>query len=565
MSPALLIRLRPAGPWRYGPGDGAHDRVDSVFRSDRLYSAVCQAMLQLGFLDEWLEATARAEQPAVVLSSLFPFQGDTLFAPPPETVWPPSPPALRTPSPVFLTKVRWSAAKFVPMPVIETLLMGTPLQADQWIADAESGCLLRRDRPQSSPFRLATRARVPVDRLTGVSAEARKAACVEFEPGAGLWTVVLFASAEAAAVWKERLAAAFRFLCDTGLGGSRSSGWGQAGAPEITEGNWPGILLPKFARAKQSTEPLSSLHWLLSLYSPADSDAVEWGEGRYGVVLRGGRVESKLGWGAEKKTVRMVTEGSVVSAAASIHGRAVDVAPEGFAHPVYRAGFALALQLPVIHIVEAPEPEPVVSEMDATLAAALAAAEEERIAGAPTPPTEAARETPAVPEPVEGSASQTAAHETPAPETPVHEAAVLEAPVSDSTEIESAEMEGSHPAVVSPVEEKSPFLEQSQSPMQEIPPAADVEPVAGHIETARHEAEVPTAKTAGPEEPSPQEPTPEMPSTEEPSRQEPTPEMPATEEPRPETPGPQEPLSEGRGEDNPDDAPARPKDSHDEI
>ncbi len=385
MPPALLIRLRPSGPWRYGPSDGAHDRVDSLFRSDRLYSAVCHAMLQLGHLEEWLAATAEAPEPAAVLSSLFPFQGDTLFAPPPETVWPPAASTLRTPSPVFLTKVRWRAAKFVPVPLIEALLTGTPLQADQWIADAESGCLLRRDRPQASPFRLAVRARVPVDRLTGISAEPHQAACIEFEQGAGLWAVVLFAGVEAASVWKDRVTAAFRLLCDSGFGGSRSAGWGQAGPPEIGEGTWPGILLPKLAKAKHNAEPLSSLHWLLSVYSPANSDRVEWGEGRYTLVLRGGRVQSRVGSGVEKKTVRMVAEGSVLWSADAIHGRAVDVGPDGFAHPVYRAGFALALQLPVIHVVETPEPEPAVSEMEATLAAALAAAEEERTAAQSAP------------------------------------------------------------------------------------------------------------------------------------------------------------------------------------
>lgn len=451
MAPALLIRLRPAGPWRYGPGDGAHDRVDSLFRSDRLYSALCHAMLQFGFLPEWLAATAESTEPAVVVSSLFPFQGDTLFAPPPETMWPPALSTLRTPSPVFLTKVRWRAARFVPVSLIEALLTGTPVQADQWIADAESGCLLRRDRPQSSPFRLTVRARVPVDRVSGTSAEPHKSACVEFEPGAGLWTVVRFSNSEAASAWKDRLTAAFRFLCDSGFGGSRSAGWGQAAPPEITEGNWPALLLPKLAKIRQPAEVLSPLHWLLSVYSPADADSVEWSQGRYSLILRGGRVESRTGSGAEKKTVRMVSEGSVLCSEKPVHGRAIDVAPDGFAHPVYRAGFALALQLPVIHIVETPEPEPVVSEMDATLAAALAAAEEERAAAETTTPVvtpeaagapetaDAAHDlaTEEVPvEPAEAPAlptSQVVLPETMAPEAVAHEAAAPAEPQPDQT------------------------------------------------------------------------------------------------------------------------------------
>ena len=354
MSSALLIRLRPAGPWRYGPGDGARGRVDSLYRSDRLFSAVSQAMLHLGHLDEWLDATARAPQSAVVFSSLFPFQADTLFAPPPQTLWPPAAAALRTPSPVFLTKVRWRAAQFVPVPLIESLISGSQINADQWIADGESGCLLRRDKPQSSPFRTVVRARVPVDRLTNRSADAHTTACIEFEPGAGLWAVALFADFAAEAAWSERVRSAFRLLGDTGFGGSRSTGWGQAPSPECQVGDWPALLFPRLARSLRNgaADGLSPLHWLLSVYTPATDDSVNWAEGKYELTVRGGRVESQAGWGAEKKLVRMVIEGSVVSATASPKGQAVDVAPDGFAHPVYRAGFALALRLPVVQISE---------------------------------------------------------------------------------------------------------------------------------------------------------------------------------------------------------------------
>ena len=89
MQPALLIRLRPLGPWRYGPGDGSLDDVDTLFRSDRLFSAITIVMRQLGHLEEWLASTSGAAQPAVVFSSLFPFQADTLFAIPPASLWPP--------------------------------------------------------------------------------------------------------------------------------------------------------------------------------------------------------------------------------------------------------------------------------------------------------------------------------------------------------------------------------------------------------------------------------------------------------------------------------------------
>jgi hypothetical protein len=64
--------------------------------------------------------------------------------------------------------------------------------------------------------------------------------------------------------------------------------------------------------------------------------------------MRGGRVQSSAGSGAQKKVVRMVTEGSVLSLKAEPVGTAIDVAPEGFAHPVYRSGFALSFKLPSV-------------------------------------------------------------------------------------------------------------------------------------------------------------------------------------------------------------------------
>ena len=44
----------------------------------------------------------------------------------------------------------------------------------------------------------------------------------------------------------------------------------------------------------------------------------------------------------------MVEEGCVLAAASEPVGAAVDVAPDGFSHPVYRSGFALPVGLPVI-------------------------------------------------------------------------------------------------------------------------------------------------------------------------------------------------------------------------
>ena len=50
MNPGLVVKLRPAGPWRIGPDSGARNRVDAIYHSDSLFSAVTSAMSRMGSL-----------------------------------------------------------------------------------------------------------------------------------------------------------------------------------------------------------------------------------------------------------------------------------------------------------------------------------------------------------------------------------------------------------------------------------------------------------------------------------------------------------------------------------
>ncbi len=450
MNPALLVKLRASSPWRIGPDSGARNRVESIFHSDALYSAVTQAMSRLGFLDLWLGATARSAEPAVCFSSCFPLSGDTLFVTPPRTVWPPGAASLAS------GRVRWKSARFVPLEIVHHILAGKTLNEDRWILDGASGCLI--DAGKQGPFRSSLRWSAAIDRLTG-AAERHASACLEFRPGAGLWTLASFVSPAARDVWQPRVEAAFRWLADSGFGGERSRGWGRAESPEFTAGELPSLLMPmapaqsasgpdvvipplqeppqeqppvqeptpepelpqpdpepvpepgpdapvpepepipasaEAAPAEEPTvtttpapvsadaelrapnaglpleaapavspepqpptpdpivlpppsEPVADRpapHWLLSLFSPAPNDTVDWTRGNYQLINRGGRIESSAGAGALKKQLRMIAEGSVLYSASMLRGAAPDVAPEGFAHPVFRAGFAVAVPLP---------------------------------------------------------------------------------------------------------------------------------------------------------------------------------------------------------------------------
>jgi CRISPR type III-A-associated RAMP protein Csm4 len=344
-TPALLVRLRPTAPWRLGPDCGSRDRVDPVCHSDTLYSAVSSAMERLGLLQDWIQATAGcADAAAVRFSSLFPFLNDTRFAPPPRHLWPPAP----------SSKVRWKGARFVPLAAIERLLAGLPLGEGDWVVDGASGCLLPAARGNlRSPFRIASRPAAAVDRLTGGALEPHATACLEFCEDAGLWSVAVFAGGEALARWREPVQSAFRLLADSGIGGERSRGWGRSSDPEFVPGDFPGIVLAPACEPPAAPEDLApppappeTAWWLLSLFSPSATDPVDWQRGHYSFVDRSGRVESPARWGELKRPVRMVTEGSVLAAAGAPQGMARDVAPEGFPHPVYRAGFAVTVPIP---------------------------------------------------------------------------------------------------------------------------------------------------------------------------------------------------------------------------
>ncbi len=326
MPAGLLIRLRPVGPWRIGPDSGDRDRVDRVYHSDSLYSAVTSAMARLDMLDAWLDATARSAEPAVRFSSCFPYQGDTLLVVPPRNLWPPPP----------SSKVRWKGARFVPLDVVKSLAAGKALSEDGWTIDGPSECLLPFSSPPvPGPFRVSVRSSAAVDR-DGSSVAPHSTACLEFTPGSGLWCVCHFYNSVAQEQWTQPLTAAFRLLSDSGFGGKRSQGWGRTEMPEISDG----------LEELHFSEP--GAYWLLSLFHPASSDTVEWSQGNYTLTTRGGRIESDARWGDHKKQTRMVAEGSVLVASAEPRGSAADVAPEGFPHPVYRAGFALAIPIPLL-------------------------------------------------------------------------------------------------------------------------------------------------------------------------------------------------------------------------
>ncbi len=346
MTSGFIVRFRPIGPWRLGPPSGERDRVDRALHSDTLFSALTLASERLGFLNEWLAATAESANPVIRIGSGFPFVGKTLLAPGPKHVWPPA----------AASRVRWQAARFVPLQLIPRLLAYESLKEDRWAVDPVSECVLPVEKfgEVTPPFRVRMRHTAPVDRLSNASAEAAATACLEFADSAGMWCAVACTDA-----WRDRVQSLFRYVADAGLGGERSLGWGRSAAPEFE--TLPGALTAEPSEVEQH----ETGHWLLSLYAPAETDSVDWSRGAYGLLRRSGRTDSQ---GDLKVESAMVEEGSVIIAEQAPTGFARNIAPDGYSHAVYRSGFAFSVpvlvRMPdyaaVQRTVEAErEPEPI--------------------------------------------------------------------------------------------------------------------------------------------------------------------------------------------------------------
>lgn len=328
MTEALLIRLRPSGPWRFGRG-GAREQTSTIGHSDTLFGAVTSAMANLGLRDAWLDATVAATDPAVRLTSLFPYAGKSLFVVPPLTIWPPA----------ASSRLRWKSAQFIPSTLAQDLLLGRPLREERWDLDIASRCLIAAG--STAPFKIAMRSAAAVDSEHAGNVHAHRTACLEFSSNAGLWCAALFSSDLTAEEWMPKLKAAFRFLGDSGIGGERSLGWGCAEGVDFQEGKWPALLVPELT----SVSTVSG-YWMLSMFHPGDEDVLDFSRGFYASSDRGGVAQG---------VVPMVTEGSVIAAAGPPIGAARNVAGPTSSHPVWRAGFAASIAIPAPGVAAAEE------------------------------------------------------------------------------------------------------------------------------------------------------------------------------------------------------------------
>ena len=131
--------------------------------------------------------------------------------------------------------------------------------------------------------------------------------------------------------------ALFRFVADAGSGRTLLR-VGTVRSPEFEP--LPSLLTAAPAELDQH----ETGYWMLSMFAPANSDRVDWSRGSYSLLRRSGRTEGR---GDVKVESAMLEEGSVLIAEETPSGLARDIAPEGYSHPVYRAGFAFSVPVSV--------------------------------------------------------------------------------------------------------------------------------------------------------------------------------------------------------------------------
>jgi CRISPR-associated protein Csm4 len=345
-----LYRLAPRTAFHFGLRGVGVEETASFCPADTLFSALCLTLREWERdgnrkLEDWLAGFPPLNgggAPPLRLSSAFPYAGEVLFFPKP--LVPANLPAkTRQTQAKTLKKIAyvshgilqaWLAQEDLNAQVDDDLLLHS---GRVWVTQDEKGKLKDFYDPGTRQIRMwATQARprVTVDRATSRSS-VYQAGVVRFRPGAGLFALVEFLSAEAEAE-RARLTTLFQVLGDSGLGGERSSGYGQfkLEAPEPFGG---------FGAAG------GDLFLTLAPYHPTQ---VEVGGGvlgehaSYNLLTRRGWVGSPDGMYLRRRAVRLLGEGSVLQGVGRPScGDLADVTPrerdeDMLSHKVWRYGIA---------------------------------------------------------------------------------------------------------------------------------------------------------------------------------------------------------------------------------
>lgn len=316
---AILYRFRPRGPFAFGSAAGRG--VSATIGSDALFSAVCLGLRDMFGpmrLSSFLRVVrASGSAPPVRLSSAVPYAGPVLFLPTPMVEEAPN-------------------TDWVSIGLFEQLV---ERRKPAGVTSLQEGRIAVTEDERKSVAALPT-GKVWTELLRNRTAlgagglETFVSQGVHFGPDCGLAVLAIVESE-----WRQDLDTAFRWLGDAGVGGERSSGYGQFDLA-IEEINLPEAMNP-------------AAYCTLSYYVPTARE-LEAGvlnrPAHYDIEERGGWMSHNNGTNLRHKSVPMIVPGSVLAPLTmqpqpeAPAGRASDVTPEGFReYDVLRAGWAFPI------------------------------------------------------------------------------------------------------------------------------------------------------------------------------------------------------------------------------
>jgi CRISPR-associated protein Csm4 len=346
-----IYRLAPRSAFHFGLRGVGIEETATFCPADTLFSALCLTLREWEpegnrALESWLARFPPLNAggpPPLRLSSALPYAGQVLFFPKP---------MLPANIPAAMGSSRAKTFKkmaFVSLGVFSRWLGGQELEEevddDQflhagrvWVTRDERQKLEAFHDPGSGQIRMwaeQTVPRVTIDRMTSRSS-VYQAGVVRFRQGAGLFVLAEFLDGEGEAEAR-RLATLFEVLGHGGLGGERSSGYGQFG-----------VAAPQPFGDLGAAQ--GDLFLTLSPYHPtaAEVRAGVLGEGAsYNLLTRRGWVGSPEGLNLRRRLVRLLGEGSVLHRKnLPSLGDLADVTPRdgagnpGLSHNVWRYGIA---------------------------------------------------------------------------------------------------------------------------------------------------------------------------------------------------------------------------------
>lgn len=351
-----LYRLCPKAPIHIGERGIGMEETSVVIHSDSLFGALSCAWSTL-YGDDELKALLggflNGEAPFVI-SSCFPFVSNLLLFPKPIAALAE---IMGGKEPGEEKKIK--RAEFVSKDVFEWILGGEKPDDSGWefiynrnkiAAIASSSEVARMGKMLSNSvfWRREEAAHVVLDR-DNQSSSIFRVGDVSFSKGMGLYFLADFKDRSITS----KFDASMRLLGDEGIGGERSSGKGSFGfkreTVEIGAENSSNGSNGSSDNDNNAASRRGSSLVLLSLYHPQKAE-VELGllkRSRYQLITRRGWISSLGSRTLRKKTVRMISEGSIIPKIGNLpRGALVDVTPsEMKAHRVYANGLAMGVAM----------------------------------------------------------------------------------------------------------------------------------------------------------------------------------------------------------------------------